>query len=83
MAMRNLAEIAQALIEGGLAPHTPAAAIAAATTADERVLVSTLDRIAADAQSQGIEAPAIVVIGDIVTAREGLRAVATAAEPLR
>ena len=83
MAMRNLAEIAQALIAGGLAPHTPAAAIAAATTAGERVLVSTLDRIAADAQAQGIEAPAIVVIGDIVTAREGLRAVAAAAEPSR
>ena len=33
MAMRNLAEIAQALMGGGLAPHTPAAVIAAATTA--------------------------------------------------
>jgi uroporphyrin-III C-methyltransferase len=83
MAMRNLAEIAQALIEGGLAAHTPAAAIAAATTADERVLVTTLARIAADAQAQGIEAPAVVVIGDIVTAREGLRAAAAAAEPSR
>jgi uroporphyrin-III C-methyltransferase len=83
MAMRNLAEITQALIAGGLAPHTPAAAIAAATTADERVLVSTLARIAVDAKAQGIEAPAVVVIGDIVSAREGLRAVAAAAEPSR
>jgi uroporphyrin-III C-methyltransferase len=75
MAMRNLAEIAQALMAGGLAPHTPAAAITAATTADERVLVSRLDRIAADAQAGGIGAPAVVVIGDIVTVREKLRAV--------
>ena len=82
MATRNLAEIAQALMAGGLASHTPVAAIAAATTADERILVSTLDRIAADAQTHGIAAPAIVVIGDIVTAREKLRAVA-AAEPSR
>ena len=82
MATRNLAEIAQALMAGGLASHTPAAAIAAATTAEERILVSTLDRIAADAQTHGIAAPAIVVIGDIVTAREKLRAVA-AAEPSR
>jgi uroporphyrin-III C-methyltransferase len=67
---------------GGLASHTPAAAIAAATTAEERVLVSTLDRIAGDAQVHGIAAPVIVVIGDIVTAREKLRAVA-AAEPSR
>ncbi len=82
MAMRNLAEIAQALMAGGLASHTPVAAIAAATTADERILVSTLDHIAADAQADAIGAPAIVVIGDIVAAREKLRAVA-GAEPSR
>jgi len=45
-------------------------------------LVSTLDRIAGDAQVHGIAAPVIVVIGDIVTAREKLLAVA-AAEPSR
>src|SRR5262249_53071082 len=78
MAMRNLAEIAQALMAGGLASHTPVAAIAAATTTDERILVSTLDHITADAQAHGIAAPAVVVIGDIVTARERLRAVAAA-----
>jgi uroporphyrin-III C-methyltransferase len=82
MAVRNLAEIAQALMAGGLGPHTPAAAIAAATTAAERVVVSTLGHIVADAQADGIGAPAIVVIGDIVTAREKLRA-AAAAEPSR
>jgi uroporphyrin-III C-methyltransferase len=83
MAMRNLAEIADALIAGGLAPHTPAAVIAAATTAAERILVSTLGRVAADARAHGIEAPAIVVIGDIVTAREDLRAGGAALEPSR
>ena len=67
---------------GGLGPHTPAAAIAAATTADERIVVSTLGHIVADALADGIGAPAIVVIGDIVTAREKLRA-AAAAEPSR
>jgi uroporphyrin-III C-methyltransferase len=83
MAMRNLAEIADALIAGGLAPHTPAAVIAAATTAAERILVSTLGRVAADARANGIEAPAIVVIGDIVTAREDLGAAAAAPEASR
>lgn len=83
MAMRNLAEIADALVAGGLAPHTPAAVIAAASTAQERVLVSTLGLVAAQAQAHGIEAPAIVVIGDIVGAREGLLANTAAQEPLR
>ena len=82
MAMRNLAEIAAALIGGGLASHTPAAVIAAATTAGQRVLTSTLGCIAVDAVAAGIEAPAIVVIGDIVKVREEL-AVAASAEPSR
>jgi uroporphyrin-III C-methyltransferase len=83
MAMRNLAEIADALIRGGLALHTPAAVIAAATTADERILVSTLGRVAADVDTHGIEAPAIVVIGDIVAARKDLRALVMVEEPSR
>jgi len=76
MAMRNLSGIAEALMRGGLAPHTPAALIAAATTPQERILVSTLERVAADARAQGFEPPAIIVIGDIVTVREKLRAIA-------
>ena len=76
MAMRNLAEIADALVGGGLSADTPAAVIAAATTASQRVLVSTLGRVAADAAADGIEAPAIVVIGDIVKVRSELDAVA-------
>jgi uroporphyrin-III C-methyltransferase len=83
MATRNLAEIADALVAGGLAPLTPAAVIAAASTAQERVLVSTLGHVAAEAQARGIEAPAIVVIGDIVDARERLLANTAAPEPLR
>ena len=83
MAMRNLAEIADALVGGGLSPATPAAVVAAATTTSQRVLVSTLGRVAADAAADGIEAPAIVVIGDIVRVREELDAAAANGEPSR
>ena len=76
MAMRNLSAIAEALMRGGLAPEMPAALIAAATTPQQRILVSTLERIAADARAQNFEPPAIAVIGDIVTVRERLRAMA-------
>jgi uroporphyrin-III C-methyltransferase len=72
MAMRNLEEIAEALIGGGLRPDTPAAIIASATTPDERVMVTSLARLAADARDGGFAAPAIVAIGDIVRLRERL-----------
>ena len=80
MVMHNLARIADAMMRGGLAPATPAAVIAAATTPDERILVSTLARVAADAREQALQPPAIVVVGDIVAVRDRLLATATAAE---
>jgi uroporphyrin-III C-methyltransferase len=73
MVMHNLEGIAAALMRGGLDRQTPAAVISDATTHAERVLVSTLERIAADARAQQFKPPAIVVVGDIVTARERLR----------
>jgi uroporphyrin-III C-methyltransferase len=73
MAMHNLAQIVAALLGGGMAPDTPAAVIAAATTAQQRVLVSCLDRLVADAYTAGMEPPAIVVVGEIVRVRERIR----------
>jgi len=76
MVMHNLEKITQALMRGGIAHATPAAVIASATTPDERILVSTIDRVAADARAQGFEPPAIVVVGEIVVLRERLSAMA-------
>jgi len=74
MAMRNLERVATAMIRSGLAPQTPAAVISGATTAHERVLVSTIEHVAAEARAQDFAPPAIVVVGDIVGARERLLA---------
>jgi uroporphyrin-III C-methyltransferase len=65
MGMARLGSIAEALVRGGLAPDTPAAAIQSATLPDERSVVSTLSRIAADARAAGIASPAVVVIGSV------------------
>jgi uroporphyrin-III C-methyltransferase len=70
MAMHNLANIVDALTRGGVKADAPAAIIAAATTAQEHILVSQLDRLVAEAHAAGMEPPAIVVIGDIVAVRE-------------
>lgn len=73
MAMHHLAEIADTLMRHGLSAQTPAAAVASATTPQERILISTLGRIADHVAEQKLEAPAIVVVGDIVTTRKRLR----------
>jgi uroporphyrin-III C-methyltransferase len=46
--------------------------VASATTPKQRVLVSTLEKLAADARQQKFEPPAIVVIGEIVAMRSQL-----------
>jgi uroporphyrin-III C-methyltransferase len=70
MAMHNLANIVAALLRGGISPDAPAAVIAAATTAQERILIARLDRLVAEAAAAGMEPPAIVAVGDIVAVRE-------------
>jgi uroporphyrin-III C-methyltransferase len=81
MVMRNLERVTAALIRGGLVPQTPAAVISDATGREERILISTLAHVANEARAQGFASPAIVVIGDIVTAREKLREIASGEMP--
>ncbi|MBX9946506.1 MAG: uroporphyrinogen-III C-methyltransferase [Reyranella sp.] len=72
MPMAQLADITAALARGGMAADTPAAIIQGASTTEERVIESSLARLADDAEREGIGAPAIVVIGRIAGLRQGL-----------
>ena len=65
-------EIAAALITAGLSPETPTAVVCEATTPRQRVLVTTLQRVAADAAAQGLGSPSIVAIGEMVKLRAAL-----------
>jgi uroporphyrin-III C-methyltransferase len=69
MVMHNLERITAAMRDAGMAAGTPAAVIVSATTPKQRVVVSTLEHLAADARAHKLEPPAIVVIGDIVKLR--------------
>jgi uroporphyrin-III C-methyltransferase len=80
MALRNLAAITTALLNGGLAASTPAAVIASATLSQQQVLVSTLGTITADAHAAAFSAPALVVIGDIVHTRQRILEVSAEGE---
>lgn len=83
MAIHNLDKIANALMRGGLAPRTPAAVIIGATTAQQRIFISTLDCVATDIQTENLEPPGLVVIGDIVTMRDRLLGIASDVEAMR
>jgi len=74
MGLKMIGEISRLLMEGGLPAETPAAVLMSATTPDERLLVATLATIAAEVERQNFAAPALIVIGDIVSMRDVLTA---------
>jgi uroporphyrin-III C-methyltransferase len=76
MASRTIGRIAAAMIAGGADPATPAAAIAAASTARARVAVTTLSGIAEAVAAMPGADPKIVVIGAVVAVRAELLALA-------
>ncbi|HEV7178338.1 MAG TPA: uroporphyrinogen-III C-methyltransferase [Candidatus Baltobacteraceae bacterium] len=73
MAMGNLATIAQRLIEEGLSAATPVAVIRDGTRPTQRTVTGTLATIGNDVSREGIEAPSIVVIGEVVRLRDEIR----------
>jgi uroporphyrin-III C-methyltransferase len=74
MALRRLDHIAAALLQAGMRADMPAAAVADATNARQRVIVATLADITAAVRRENLPAPAIVVIGEIVRVRAELLA---------
>jgi uroporphyrin-III C-methyltransferase len=72
MGMTHLAALAQALVDAGLSPAMPAAAIERATTARERHVIATLGTLACAVRRAALASPAILVIGDVVAARTAL-----------
>lgn len=64
--------LAQGLIRFGRDPQTPAACIERGTTPEQRVVVSTLERLAEDVAAAGLKAPVATVVGEVVRLRERL-----------
>jgi uroporphyrin-III C-methyltransferase len=72
MALNHLGRIAARLIAAGRRPDEPVAIISKATTEAQRVLVSSLEEAAACAEAAHIEAPTIIVVGEVVRLRAAL-----------
>ncbi|WP_289041644.1 uroporphyrinogen-III C-methyltransferase [uncultured Aliiroseovarius sp.] len=72
MGMKHLDRIRTVLMDAGRAPDEPVAIAANATTADQRVLETTLATCVEDAARDGIGAPAIICVGRAVLMRQAL-----------
>ena len=66
MGMGNLEVIASKLVEYGRAASTPVAVVHRATQPEQQVVVATLGTICHEAQARGIQAPAAIIIGEVV-----------------
>lgn len=71
-AVARIGEVAAGLITAGRSAETPVAMTRVGTTTEQTTIVSTLADIAADAKAAGMTAPAITVVGQVVTMREAL-----------
>ncbi len=72
MGVRNLPMIASRLEAGGLAASTPAAIVQSATTEAHRRILGTLGTIAALAARDDVQAPAMLIIGEVAAFAESL-----------
>ena len=80
MASRSLGANLARLVDSGRPATTPAAWIAAATRPEQEVVVGTLGDLAARVGVRCGDAPALVVVGEVVTIRERLLARAPGGE---
>lgn len=73
MGMANITYIVSKLIQNGRPPSTPIAVISQGTAPQQRTIIGTLEDIGASAQREGLEPPAVIVVGDVVKLREQIR----------
>ena len=74
MGVARCAALQQALLEAGMSPSTPAAAVSNATRPDERSIATRLDQLAPTLRREALASPAILVIGEVARTAAGNRA---------
>jgi uroporphyrinogen III methyltransferase/synthase len=72
MGMANLAKVIEELLESNRPPSTPVAVISNGTSHRQRCITGTLRDIIARVESEGIDPPAVVVVGEVARLREHL-----------
>ena len=72
MGLAGLPHICEQLLKHGMSSTTPVAVIQQGTTQTQKVVVGNLDRIADMALEKEIEAPTIIIIGEVVKLQKSL-----------
>lgn len=72
MGLVALPEISKNLIHHGMKDSMPLAVISKGTLPEQKVLVTTLENAARDVEREGMSAPTIIIIGEVVRLREQL-----------
>ena len=70
MGVSTLPRIAAALVAGGMSPETPAASVQWGTHARQRTVSATVSTLADAIAREGLGAPVITVIGNVVSLRD-------------
>jgi uroporphyrin-III C-methyltransferase len=66
MGLRNIREITDKLMVGGLARSTPAACVSQGTLSSQHAVFTTLECLADAVEDAKMQSPAVLVIGDVV-----------------
>ena len=72
MGLANLPRIVREMVAAGRPPHTPVAVVQDGTTRGQVTITGTLADIGSRVASAGLRAPAVIVVGDVVTLRDQL-----------
>lgn len=72
MGVKQLAHIADSLVQAGMNPKTPVALVRWGTTGRQETIEGTLAGIAAAAEKREFKPPAIIVVGEVVQLRKQL-----------
>lgn len=73
MGVLQLERWTQGLLDGGMAPDTPAALVRLGTRPSQETLVATVATLAEAVATAGMRPPAVAVIGEVVGLRDTLR----------
>lgn len=65
MGVSALEDICRGLLDGGIDPDMPAAILQKGTTAAQKRIVATVSTLPEEARRQGVETPAIIVVGKV------------------
>ncbi len=70
MGTAALSDICNGLMQGGMEPDMPAAVLQKGTTAAQKKIVATVSTLAEEVSRQGIQTPAIIVVGRVCALAE-------------